>query len=727
MSTTGSTQGGSRAAAPRAEVVTTKSLKLATPIIFTGDYKKLDTFLLQLALYFKFNSSSFATDANKIQYAAYYLQDKAEEWFRPYIQEYTTNEDNPSQAEESTRRMFASFNRFKSEIRMVFGDIDRKHMAERELLQLRQTKSAADYMAHFMRLSAATNWEDAALMAMFYAGLKDAVKDKIARGERPDDLRAVTTMAIRIDNCLYERRKEKSPTTYNDKRKTTAYTSGCKRNKNRHQKNDKYRPRPMEIDTIEPKKKKTFDGDCYNCEIGQGEETQPQNFVMDWLPQQRLQRKEPDTWEDYHLPTISECEEAAAEAQQSRNPPPRIASPAEEPEEDPAQEEGRQYLLTQNSTREHDTIYSIHGQRHAQIKIPVTMGTLDAWAMMDSGATGNFVSERFICDNQIRKTKKAHPYRNGNADVIPNKGNNRWVTHKTSIWMKYEAFEGLIIWDIATIDSAAIILGMPWLRQANPSIDWETRTIEDLRLSLEKSEFHKQEIDFLGYIIRPRELGMDPNKVTAIQEWPEPKTVKEVQAFLGFANFYQRFIERYLQKATPLTNLTKKDQPFQWEDKHQYAFETIKEAFANGKTDASDGALRACLGQRKDKKLVPVAFYSQKLAPAELNYKIYDKELLAIVDALKQWRVYLEGSKAEVKVYSDHKNLESFTTTKVLNRRQVRWSEELAAYHFQIYYQKGSLNGRADALSRRADYVTDIPKTAGQILEVDADGNLAYH
>ena len=86
--------------------------------------------------------------------------------------------------------------------------------------------------------------------------------------------------------------------------------------------------------------------------------------------------------------------------------------------------------------------------------------------------------------------------------------------------------------------------------------------MEDLQLSLEKSKFHKQEIDFWGYVIRPGELGMDPNKVTAIQEWPEPKTVKEVQAFLGFANFYRWFIEKYSQKATPLTNLTKKDQPF---------------------------------------------------------------------------------------------------------------------------------------------------------------------
>ena len=190
MSTTGSTQGGSKAAMPRAEVLTTKSLKLTTPMIFTDNRKKLDTFLLQLTLYFKFNQSSFATNADKIQYAAYYLQGKAEEWFRPYIQEYVDNKDNPSQAEESTRRIFASFNRFRSEIWMVFADIDCKRTAEYNLIKLRQTKSAADYMAYFTRLSTATNWEDAALMAMYYAGLKDAVKDKIARGEQPEDLRA---------------------------------------------------------------------------------------------------------------------------------------------------------------------------------------------------------------------------------------------------------------------------------------------------------------------------------------------------------------------------------------------------------------------------------------------------------------------------------------------------------------------------------------------------------
>jgi hypothetical protein len=124
-----------------------------------------------------------------------------------------------------------------------------------------------------------------------------------------------------------------------------------------------------------------------------------------------------------------------------------------------------------------------------------------------------------------------------------------------------------------------------------------------------------------------------------------------------------------------------------------------------------DFALGGALSQTtEDKKLHPNTFHSRKFSPAEINYKIHDKELLAIVDCFKTWWRYLEGSLHMVQVYTDHKNLEYFMTTKVLNRRQARWAQELAGVDFKIYYRKGTSNGKPDALSRHPEY---RPKKGG--------------
>jgi RNase H-like domain found in reverse transcriptase/Reverse transcriptase (RNA-dependent DNA polymerase)/Integrase zinc binding domain/Chromo (CHRromatin Organisation MOdifier) domain len=242
---------------------------------------------------------------------------------------------------------------------------------------------------------------------------------------------------------------------------------------------------------------------------------------------------------------------------------------------------------------------------------------------------------------------------------------------------------------------------------------------KSLLLEPDKCEFHQEELEFVGFIIGRNGVKMSPRKIEAVRDWPRPTTVKEVQAFLGFANFYRRFIENYSKVAVPLTELTRKDQPFEWTKQAETAFEGLKARFITEpilaifdpkqqiilETDASDFAIGACLGQIDEQgKLRPVAYYSRKLTPAELNYDVHDKELLAIVVAFKQWRVHLEGPTHTVKVWTDHKNLTTFTTTKILNRRQVRWSEELSAYNFTITYRKGSENARADALSRRQDY-----------------------
>ena len=261
----------------------------------------------------------------------------------------------------------------------------------------------------------------------------------------------------------------------------------------------------------------------------------------------------------------------------------------------------------------------------------------------------------------------------------------------------------------------------------------------NLLVEAEKCEFHKQKVKFLGYEIMPGFIGMDPDKIKAVKDWPPPTNVKEVRAFLGFVNFYRRYVKDFGGVAIPLTDLTKKDQSFVWGDKEQEAFDTIKNKMLEEpihalpdpskpfevETDASDWALGGQLAQRDEQgRLHPVAFYSKKLSGPALNYPIHDKELMAIIEAFKEWKHYLSGTTETVKVYTDHKNLTSFTTTKELNKRQVRWYEFLSEFNFEIIYRKGSENGRADALSRREDLKPPTEVQRAAILRETDQGTL---
>ena len=175
-------------------------------------------------------------------------------------------------------------------------------------------------------------------------------------------------------------------------------------------------------------------------------------------------------------------------------------------------------------------------------------------------------------------------------------------------------------------------------------------------------------------------------KVKTIQEWPELKKIKDTQFFLGFANFYRRFIFNYSDIVIPLTRLTRKNTPWNF-DKCRVVFNTLKQAFISAsiltywvpdiqlvvETDASDYALAAILSiMTKDNEIHPIAFHSQTFSALELNYNIYDKELLVIFEAFKIWQHYLEEFTSLVDVVTDHKNLEYFSTTKVLICQQAR-------------------------------------------------------
>ncbi|CAA77891.1 Reverse Transcriptase, partial [Cladosporium fulvum T-1 virus] len=267
---------------------------------------------------------------------------------------------------------------------------------------------------------------------------------------------------------------------------------------------------------------------------------------------------------------------------------------------------------------------------------------------------------------------------------------------------------------------------------------FERLTKSGFKTAPEKCEFHKKEVKFLGFIISTTGITIDPAKTQSIREWPEPKTVKDVQSFLGLANYNRKFIKDYSKTAAPMTMLTRKDVNWKWGKEQTEAFKRLKEQCASAptlrlfdgskevhiETDASDMAIGACLTQTHDGKRHPVAYYSRKMTTAEQNYDIHDKELLAIVAAMQHWRVYVEGP-PKLTILSDHKNLTYFTTTKELTRRQARWSELLGQYKFEIKYTPGTENGPADALSRRSDYMEGKEPVQHKILKTNPDGSLS--
>ena len=245
-----------------------------------------------------------------------------------------------------------------------------------------------------------------------------------------------------------------------------------------------------------------------------------------------------------------------------------------------------------------------------------------------------------------------------------------------------------------------------------------------LFVKLDKCAFSQSSVEYLGFIISPQNVSMDLNRVSTIQDWPTPMRLKEVQAFLGFCNFYRRFIRGYSDLARALTELTKKDTQFQWGELEEKSFNDLKLAFTKApllaqfdptkpiwiETDASNYAVSGIISQKgaKDEHKHPIAFHSRKLNSAERNYGTPDHELLAIVTCFRVWRQYLEGSQHVVRVLTDHNNLRYFLETKQLTRRQAHWGEFLSGFNFIIEYRPGKRNP-ADAPSRRADYKPDGP------------------
>jgi RNase H-like domain found in reverse transcriptase len=213
---------------------------------------------------------------------------------------------------------------------------------------------------------------------------------------------------------------------------------------------------------------------------------------------------------------------------------------------------------------------------------------------------------------------------------------------------------------------------------------------------------------------------MQQSKVQALADWPRLTAVTEVQSFLGLANYYRRLIRDFARVSAPLSDLTKKGVPFEWGGGQENSFQNTKYAVTGAPVlqladsskpyivtcDASDIGIGAVLEQEGEHGSHPVAFASRKLSSAEMNYPVHEREFLAIVYALNEWRPYLHGSLFIIK--PDHHPLRYLDTQSDLSKRHMRWMETLQEYDYEILYVQGKFNVVADALSR----INESPSTA---------------
>jgi len=199
---------------------------------------------------------------------------------------------------------------------------------------------------------------------------------------------------------------------------------------------------------------------------------------------------------------------------------------------------------------------------------------------------------------------------------------------------------------------------------------------------------------------------------------------------LGFTNCYRRFIQGFSHLACPLFDLMWKDTEWRWGAEEQSAFDALKEQIYNGSDScsarqlvtfsdqSSDFATGAVLSWQspEDNKWHPVVFLSKSLSPVEWNYKIHNKEMLAIMRALEEWRHFVEGAEHHCEIWTDHKNLQYFMTAKKLNQRQARWSLLLAQFDFIMLHHPGKSMGKTDTLSHQSNHGTGSEDNNNMVL-----------
>jgi hypothetical protein len=235
---------------------------------------------------------------------------------------------------------------------------------------------------------------------------------------------------------------------------------------------------------------------------------------------------------------------------------------------------------------------------------------------------------------------------------------------------------------------------------------WE----HQLYTKFSKCEFWIQEVPFLGHVVSPEGIAVDPNKVKEVLDWKPPMSVSEVQSFLGLAGYYRRFILNFSKATKLITELLKKGNKYIWNDACDESFKVLKKLLTTSPVltqpditkpfyvycDAFGTGLGGVLMQEGQ----VISYSSWQLRRHEEHYPTHDLELAAVVMALRMWRYYILGN--VIHIYTDHKSLKYIFTQPDLNMRQQRWLELIKDYELKVHYHPGKANVVVDVLSHKA-------------------------
>ena len=272
-------------------------------------------------------------------------------------------------------------------------------------------------------------------------------------------------------------------------------------------------------------------------------------------------------------------------------------------------------------------------------------------------------------------------------------------------------------WELCLVYLDDIILVGETFERALDNLEtvFERLRAAGLKLKPKKCTLMKKKVAFLGHVVDGEGIHCDPTKIEAVRDWGTPSTVSEIRSFLGLASYYRRFVPKFSTVASPLTDLIKKDQKFEWTERCEEAFQLLKKKLIEAPvlvypsrddqdlfildTDASNTGIGAVLSQVQDAQEKVISYASKTLSPSQRRYCVTYRELLAVVVFAKQFRHYLLGRK--FKIRTDHASLRWLSKFKDAEGMVGRWITYLSTFDFELEHRRGSMHGNADALSRK--------------------------